>query len=360
MWAIGYSVFPFKLELTHIFSVELFADCRVKGRVWRVQTSGMDMTAHCCRVGTMLLSSHISLPKQQQCASPAHRALTPLLIWSHWQASSQLTAESECLDILYVVVRAQQGWKVAGSKHCMAVNGRDLHSVCKPQPCLKYCRCQSCTSWALYPKPPFYSHRKALQIFLLLQSWEEARENFNSWGNANILKFLILFSVPAFVSPQSLYDSFLASCSPFPCFTFLASQHGSTVGINLTYTAKSVFSVGRTPATAAETVKGAVKEERAHTREVITVLQEDCPHCCHKKPRRSLKPQASQVVLSVSDFLGFWPKSTGSNLQMCWEFLLAIEVDESWALNSLFQYKIRAKEKAQDLEEVFNFGLLPI
>lgn len=77
------------------------------------------------------------------------------------------------------------------------------------------------------------------------------------------------------------------------------------MGMNLTYIAKSVFSVGRTPATAAETVKGVVKEERAHTRQVITALQEDCPHCCHKKPRWSLKPHASQVVLSVSDFLGF-------------------------------------------------------
>lgn len=75
MWAIGYSVFPFKLELSHIFSMELFADCRVKGRVWRVALQ----TAHCC-VGTMLLSSHISLPKQQQRAPPAHRALTLLLI----------------------------------------------------------------------------------------------------------------------------------------------------------------------------------------------------------------------------------------------------------------------------------------
>lgn len=45
---------------------------------------------------------------------------------------------------------------------------------------------------------------------------------------------------------------------------------------------------------------------------------------------------------------------------MCWEFPLAIEVNESRALNSLFQYKVRAKEETQDLEEVFNFGLLPI
>lgn len=117
---------------------------------------------------------------------------------------------------MWLFVYVQQGWQVAGSKHCVTVNGRDLHSVCKPQPCLKYCRCQSCTSWDLYPKSPFYSHGKALQIFFLLQSWEDARENFNSWGNAKILKFLILFSVPAFVSSQSLNDNFLASCSPFP------------------------------------------------------------------------------------------------------------------------------------------------
>jgi len=50
------------------------------------------------------------------------------------------------------------------------------------------------------------------------------------------------------------------------------------VGINLTYIAKSVFSVERTertPATAAETVKGAVKGEQAHTRQVITALGKD-------------------------------------------------------------------------------------
>lgn len=71
---------------------------------------------------------------------------------------------------MWLFVYVQQGWQIAGSKHCMTVNGRDLHSVCKPQPCLKYCRCQSCTSWDLYPKSPFYSHGKALQIFFLLQS----------------------------------------------------------------------------------------------------------------------------------------------------------------------------------------------
>ena len=40
--------------------------------------------------------------------------------------------------------------------------------------------------------------------------------------------------------------------------------------------------------------------------------------------------------------------------------LSLLEVNGSWALNSLFQYKVRAKEEAQDLEEVFNLGLLPI
>lgn len=364
---MGYSAFPFKLELTHIFSMEPFADCRVKGSVWRVvvQISGMGLTAHCCRVGTMLLSSHISLPKQQQCAPPAHRVLTPPLIWSHWQASSQLTAGSECVDVLCVVVHVQRGWQVAGSMHCMAVNGRDLHGVCKPQPCLMYCGCQCCTSWDLYPKPPFYSHGKALQT--LLPPPTELR-----WGKR---KFQFLRKC------QHTQISHPFLCQPLLTITLWWSlslllslstwalpfwPHSMEVLWELIWpTLQRVFFQWKGP-------KGPLQQQQKLSRVLwrgnkhtqgrwsLPWGKTPCSHSCHKKPHWSLKPHSSQVVSSVSNFLGFWPESTGSGLQMCWEFPLAIEVNGSWALNSLFQYKVRAKEEAQDLEEVFNLGLLPI
>lgn len=97
------------------------------------------------------------------------------------------------------------------------------------------------------------------------------------------------------------------------------------------------------------------KRVRAHAMQVIAALPSSS-----RKPHRSLKPHTSQVVPSVSNFVGFWPESMGSGLQMCWELTRATEVNGSWALNSLLKYKVRPKEEDQNFKEVFDLVLCTI